>query len=393
MASSWFERHSTLTIAGLLLVGFLLLDVLFANGYKLIAGHAWGNGYLGIERSYRIGSPVFHHTLASNASVDNARWGPMTYRIRTNSLGFKDNAVRDVPLISDKHRIVFMGDSFTEGVGYEYGRTFVGLIDSALSHKGIEVLNAAVCGYSPIIYWRKSSYLVEELGLNFDELVVFPDVSDAIDETRRLLNDSGNVSEYSPKILPTSDDRIATKRDLDEGDRRIISTRLPKRLKEWLRNNTIVSFSAFKIGHRLLNIIRGEKGYAINERAAYWTIADKSNPPLREAGLPKIETYMDCLFDLMAAHGIRLSVVIFPNPDQVYYADTNSVWVAFWKDWCQRHDVLLLDCFPLLVRDQSLQDRERILDRYYLPGDFHFNENGNRLIANAFLDFHSAPSN
>jgi len=391
--SNWFEGHPRSIIIGLILISFLVLDALFANGYKLIAGHPWGSGYLTIERSYRIRSPVYHHTLASNASSDCARWGPMTYRIRTNSLGFKDKAVRDVPLVSDKHRIVFMGDSFTEGVGYEYERTFVGLTDSALSQKGIEVLNAAVCGYSPIIYWRKTAHLIEDVGLHFDELVVFPDVSDAIDETRRFLNENGNVTEYSPKKLPTGDSQIGLTKDMEEGDRHILSTGLSKKFKEWLRNNTIVSFSAFKLGHRLFNIARGDKGYAINEQAAYWTIDDRSDPPIGEEGLPKIETYVDRLFELTKTHNIKLTVVVFPNPDQVYYADSNSVWVSFWKNWCQRHDVPLLDCFPLLVRSQAIREREQTLDRYYLPSDFHFNENGARLIANAFLDFYTASAN
>ena len=34
--------------------------------------------------------------------------------------------------VSDKYRILFIGDSYTEGVGVEYKDTFVGLIDSAL---------------------------------------------------------------------------------------------------------------------------------------------------------------------------------------------------------------------------------------------------------------------
>ena len=76
-----------------------------------------------------------------------------------------------------------MGDSFTEGGLLDYTDTFVGRIDSDLGEKKIEVLNAGVSSYSPIIYWRKIKYLIEDMKLKFDEVVVFIDISDPYDET------------------------------------------------------------------------------------------------------------------------------------------------------------------------------------------------------------------
>jgi hypothetical protein len=46
----------------------------------------------------------------------------------TDSLGFKDASRRAVP---DRRRILFIGDSFTEGVGLPYEQTFVGLFARA----------------------------------------------------------------------------------------------------------------------------------------------------------------------------------------------------------------------------------------------------------------------
>ena len=69
-----------------------------------------------------------------------------------------------------------MGDSFTEGIRLNYEDTFVGLIEKELNKKNIEVLNGGRESYSPIIYWRKIKYLIEELGLDFDEVVLFIDI-------------------------------------------------------------------------------------------------------------------------------------------------------------------------------------------------------------------------
>ena len=39
-------------------------------------------------------------------------------------------------------------------------------------------------GYEPIIYWRKIKYLLEDVKLKFDEVIVYIDISDAYDETQ-----------------------------------------------------------------------------------------------------------------------------------------------------------------------------------------------------------------
>jgi len=95
------------------------------------------------NRLYRQLSPICHHELKPNAAAW-ASWGPYRYRIYTNSLGFKDAAVREVPLASDAWRVVLMGDSFTEGLGYAYEDTFAGILHARLAPRGIDVLNAGV---------------------------------------------------------------------------------------------------------------------------------------------------------------------------------------------------------------------------------------------------------
>jgi hypothetical protein len=81
-------------------------------------------------------------------------WGGSKYGLCTNSLGFKDGPARIVPLVQEKRRVLLIGDSFTEGIGASFDRTFAGLLyrDGLENAKKIEFLNAAVAGYSPVIY-------------------------------------------------------------------------------------------------------------------------------------------------------------------------------------------------------------------------------------------------
>jgi hypothetical protein len=50
--------------------------------------------------------------------------------------GFKDSGVRDVPLTTDKHRILFMGDSFTEGIGVPYEKHLLQKSKQNLNRRG-----------------------------------------------------------------------------------------------------------------------------------------------------------------------------------------------------------------------------------------------------------------
>jgi len=186
LATNIFEENPRKTIVIILLIAIPMFDVFVANLYRLYFGHSFNNRSVYYanksEKSYRTRSEIYHHDLDKNVYLETAHWGGRKYVIATDSLGFKSPKPVNTQIESDDYRIVFIGDSFTEGMGFAYQDTFVGQIASALSRQNIEVLNAAVASYSPSIYYRKMKYLLEELGLKFNELVVYIDISDIQDE-------------------------------------------------------------------------------------------------------------------------------------------------------------------------------------------------------------------
>src|SRR5207302_984891 len=103
--------------------------------------------------------------------------------------------------------------SFTEGIGSDFDESFAGLLQRAgrMRSDPIEFLNAGVLSYSPVVYYQKTKFLIEA-GLQFDELVVFIDISDIHDEAttyfciddhpeyRRFCRDEGPARVSSPKL-------------------------------------------------------------------------------------------------------------------------------------------------------------------------------------------------
>ena len=136
-----FEWYPKITIFIFCILTIVVLDVVLTYAYKKLF-----NFKKSPVTNIVVKHDVYHHTFKKSMT----EIGP-EYSIYSNSLGFKDASPREIDLESTNHRILFIGDSFTEGVTLNYEDTFVGIIDSKLIDKQIEVLNAGRSSYSPII--------------------------------------------------------------------------------------------------------------------------------------------------------------------------------------------------------------------------------------------------
>ena len=97
---------------------------------------------------------------------------------------------------------------------------------------------------------------------------------------------------------------------------------------------------------------------------------------------------MEKLHSLLKKNNIKLSIAVFPWPDNIWYEDLNSIHVKLWSDWAENNNIDFINHFPSIVKTKITDlDKIKLLEKYYIPGDPHFNANGNRLIATDFLDY------
>jgi lysophospholipase L1-like esterase len=357
----WLDKHPTILSVAVFLVFFVVGD--------LILGH------LTIVRSERIFHPYFHHSFARNTTFHEV-WGGEDYVIRTNSLGFKDEKIRSVPadVEAGKTRVVVLGDSFAEGIGLPYERTFPGLVQQQLGTARFEVLNAGVAGYSPRTYYLKMQYLLEQSGLRLHHLVVFIDISDLRDE---IMYKGFQPAKRSP---PGRDADFFLK------NHSFSYARIRPRLRGWYESARVIWTYALpgrraspgppSDGDHVLNVDEFLDGRE-SERSR-WTFDDAVFDKWGKMGAGLAVSNMDQLVDLCKRHGITVTIAVYPWPDQILHHDLDSRQVSIWRAFAEAHGTGFIDYFPDFIGDRNAI---ATVKEFFIPGDAHWSAAGHRLIA------------
>ena len=316
----------------------------------------------------RIRSDVYDHTLAANFDGFDF-WGPIRYRLITNSLGMKDGAVRDVPLVAKTRRILLIGNSFTEAIGMPFELSFAGLLYRAglEADPKIEFLNAGVSSYSPVIYYQKIKALLAA-GLKFDEVVVFSDLSDVQDEASAYfcIDDDPQYRER----CRLADDKTTRRIGRSLADNFVITDRLRRMVKRQIR----------RARGRPVGDARPDDGA---HPRVDWTLADRARErryaPLGiEGGIKRSVQNMQKLADLLAQHRIPLTIAVYPWPTQLTFDDRDSRQVKIWREFCVKNCKAFIDLFPAFfaIKDADKDWRKRL----FISGDYHFSADGNAVF-------------
>jgi hypothetical protein len=309
----------------------------------------------------------YHHGFAPKR-VATETWGPQPYTFVTNSLGFKDQTPRDVPLQSARRRLMFVGDSYTEGVGFPYAQTWVGLVDRALADQDIEVLNGGVASYCPKTVYYKVKALLDG-GLHVDHIVFFIDVSDMQDEL--IFND----------FIPANKDAD------DAWAGRFVKTPYPP------------TFAQYSLTARTILKRRGQDPWKqaiftdphTNERFVFsnfnleregWTRGAK--PDWLDAAEGSAAYYVTKLAALCATHGIAFEIAIYPWPGEIMFNDAHSRYRDFWLRFSGEQHLMCYDLHDVFLPADPAA-RQRILAQDFIPNDVHWSAAGHRLVADEWL--------
>ncbi len=331
------------------------------------------------QKNCGVPDSVRHHAFKPNcASVYH--WGGDSYEFSTNSLGFRDERVREVLVADARPRILMLGDSFTEGK-IAWRDSYVGRIAAAFPQ--YDFLNGGVSSYSPSNYFNVARLMLAG-GYDIDEVIVFIDISDVQDEASfyQDADASGAVTGPMPERYAVS-----------WWDR----TRGRIAAQFMLTNSALRWLERKLVDHGYYHLSTGPLGDAFDMERAAWTYrqVNETEPyyggyaPLGvEAGVAREKAKMTLLWQALAKRNIPISVVVYPYPAQVVHDTADSRQVRIWRDWCKDKCKRFISLFPafLAIKDQCPSGQPGCWYlSHFVFGDMHYNAAGNALVAGVVI--------
>ena len=311
----------------------------------------------------------YDHDLKKNLNVF---YGNITYKLCTDKNGFRtfcDNVSNSNKI----YDIALIGDSFTEGVGLKYENTFAGILTKKI---GIErVANLGVSSFSPSIYFLKLNELINQ-GYTFKEVIVFVDQSDLVDE---LL------------CYKFTGDKIVRRKSFNKCiNAGVINA--DEKLKGFFENYLRLSLEIFILSKNFLikkDILEKKPtSLQINSPRSKWTYQyDKNiynNFELQEAQKLLINR-MDLVHSLLKENNIEMSLAVYPWPGTLYYDKADNIYFKMWEEFCYKKCKHFFDFNKIFFNKLKKLGTNKVITKYYIEGDFHFNKEGSEIIAGEFL--------
>ena len=327
----------------------------------------------------KVPDPVRHHAFQPNCTAVE-HWGGNSFEFVTNSLGFRDEKVREVPLADAQPRVLMLGDSFTEGP-LAWRESYVGRITAHFPQ--YDFLNGGVGSYAPSNYLNTARMVLVK-GVDIDEVIVFLDISDAQDEAAFYQDIDAYGSVIGPKGGNWFPPGYAKWRFR-------ITTQLA------LTDQIFRFFERILVGHGHYQLTTGPYGDAFDMEKSAWTYrkVNEAEPypagyaPLGlQVGLAKEEAKMTLLWQELAKRNIPISVVVYPYPAQLLYDTADSLQVRMWRNWCEGKCKRFVSLFPAFfaAKDQCPRSRPGCwYEGLFIFGDTHYNAVGNALVADAVI--------
>ena len=292
-----------------------------------------------------------HHDLVPDRELVRV-WGRVRYPWKTDRFGFRTGACAPGEPATGREAIFVVGDSFTEALGSSYEQSFVGLMACDAALQGKAVYNLGVASYSPAIYHQKIRTAARRLGITPAEIFVFLDLSDIDDDANAYRaggGDSGAAVAKSEKWAIPWDE-----------------------IGLFFVNN----FAVVHLAHDLSVASSFKQKMSFGRERARWAFDPALLEKWGRRGLEVAGGNLDKVVALCRDWKCGVTLVVYPWPDNVAAGDRDSLQVRHWRDWAAARGVRFVDGFAAFFREPA----DVAIARYFISGDVHFTEAGNRLL-------------
>ncbi len=321
----------------------------------------------------------YHHTIKKNLNVKTF-YNKYEYKVCSNEYAMRISCEKTNKINKNNNKqydVMFIGDSFTFGVGLDYNKTFVGIVANQL--KNLKIGNMAISSYSPTLFYLKTKKFLED-GFKIKQLIVFIDISDIEDESKRFKIHQALLNNKIKNLNEITKKRIIEK-EVNQ------KQKSKKNIKSILKNS-------FPLSYRLLFEIRyfylpqPKYRYHYKYNRSVWSYDQKFANYDVQLGIKSSINSMSKLYELLKQNNIKLSIAVYPWVNNLLHDKKNSSAVKIWKNFCKNKCYRFYNYFDEYFENQnklSKKDALKLIKKYYLTGDTHFNFEGNKFIAKKLI--------
>ncbi len=375
------------------------------------------------DRFLTLVDPYLHHPRRPYLNIERSWWSGRNFKFITNSLGWRDKIPQhQIGKFPDKtRRIVFLGDSFTEGIGYNQEETFSGVVEQNLKKSGYdwEVLNGGTTSYSPLLYYLRLKQLLEE-GYKIDLVVIATDRSDVQDEVlydyASLFNENDEFLQFNQLVFSSN---FLTKLANSSCIIRATTLLFQDKIIPWL-SKTKERFYGYAEVTDPLKVILEQNIISVDELIKFdkktqtllrpnWTRHEPSLKGWAQNGILLAKHNMKKIKDLCEDANIKLMIVMYPWPQALYtkkdpdyykvlegyfghlfkerelfygkeIATVPSKYEQVVESFCTENAV---SCVNMIAQFRKTQNWHEL----FIPSDPHFSDKGHRLAGDILTPY------
>ena len=97
------------------------------------------------------------------------------------------------------------------------------------------------------------------------------------------------------------------------------------------------------------------------------------------------KNYLNKIYELLKKENIKFSLAIYPWPHNLVTNKNSIFYKNEWKNFCKSKCEFFFDYFEEFEKKIKNDSLINVYKKYYFWGDIHFNEQGNKLIAEKLI--------
>ena len=294
------------------------------------------------------------------------------YNVYTNKFGLRFSGKE----INKKNKYIFyFGDSFTYGLGLDYKKTYVGMMENKLIN--YNHLNFGLQGYSPAVYLYQLNKMINE-GIYPNKIFLALDFTDIFEESDRWVASKD-------KYLPPSVNDKAQRGDQNSNfkDKHFKGSKIIAQTINGFFRNLRLSFKSYfnkdKINEKtqkteIGSFLYSSEGNYVKKKLKTKNLKDRSK---------KLEETLKEISELSTTINADFYIIIYPWPDTLVYGQNNFNWENFAAKFCKNNCTKLVNTFPTFLKFKKNDKFWK--KKLFINQDLHHTELGHSLITNEIL--------